>query len=139
MYSLFSKQYLYYYLRGFPSLDPFFFFSKYPYAQGCSRCDAVMGHFQHRTLRCGLTKSITTPHLIFAVTCVVWCGLKFSQNHNRTAPHFCGHICGAMYMIQFEISIFFKFWAFPTQPKTNFSLFFGPSFELLSQFFFILG
>ena len=139
MYSLFSKQYLYYYLRGFLGLDPFFFFSQNtPTPRGVRDAVRVMGHFQHRTLRCGLTKTITTLHLIFAITCAVWCGLEFSQNHNRTAPYFCGHICGTMYMIRFEINIFFKFWTFPTQPKTNFSLFFGPNFELLSQFFFIL-
>ena len=32
----------------------------------------------------------------------VRCGLKFSQNHNRTAPHFCSHICGAVYKMWFE-------------------------------------
>ena len=69
----------------------------------------------------------------------VWSGLEFSQNHNCTIPHFCSLMCDTMYKMLFEVSIFFKFWAFLTQPKTNFSLFFGPSFKLLSQFFFILG
>ena len=55
----------------------------------------------------------------------VWCGavLKFCQNHNRTAPHFCSHICDAVYKMWFEwfeIVIYFKFWVFTTQPKTNF-------------------
>ena len=87
------------------------------------RCGAVLDYFQHCTLRCGLTKTITTPYLIFAIACAVWCGLKFSQNHNYTAPHFCGYMCDTMYKMQFEVNIFFKFWAFPTQPKTNFSFF----------------
>ena len=67
------------------------------------------------------------------------CGLEFSQNHNCTAPHFCGHMCDTTYKMRFEVNIFFKFWTFPTQLKTNFSFFFGSSFKLLSQFFFILG
>ena len=53
----------------------------------------------------------------------MWCGLEFNQNHNHIAPHFYGHMCDTMYKMQFEVGIFFKFWAFPTQPKTNFSLF----------------
>ena len=112
--------------------------------QGCSWCGAVFGHFQHHILQCGLAKTITAPHLVFAVTCAVrcnavWCGLEFSQNHNHTASHFCDHMCDTMYKMRFEVGIFFKFWDFPTQPKTNFSPFFGPSFKLLSQVFFILG
>ena len=62
-------------------------------------------------------------------------GLEFSQNYNYKAPHFCSHMCGAMYKMQFErfkVDIFFNFWVFPTQPKTNFSLYFGQSFKLLS-------
>ena len=65
------------------------------------------------------------------------CGLKFSQNHNRTTSHFCGHICDAVYKMRFEWfegGLFFKFWAFSTQPKTNFSLCFGPSFKFWSSF-----
>ena len=78
-------------------------------------------------MRCGLTKTIIVLQLIFAIACavrcgVVWCDLKFSQNHNRTAAHFCGYMCDTMYKMRFEVNIFFKFWAFPTQPKTNFSL-----------------
>ena len=69
----------------------------------------------------------------------VQCSLKFSQNHNRTAPHFCGYMCDVTYKMQFETSIFFKFWVFLTQPKTYFSLCFGQNFKLLSQFFSILG
>ena len=64
-------------------------------------------------------------------------GLEFSQNHNHTAPHFCNHVCDSMYKIRFErleVSIFFKFWVFPTQSKIKFSLCFGPSFKLLSFF-----
>ena len=44
-----------------------------------------------------LAKTITAPHLIFAVTYAVRCGLEFSQNHNHNAPHFCNHMCGAVY------------------------------------------
>ena len=34
------------------------------------------------------------PILRSHVRCgVVWYGLEFSQNHNRTAPHFCDHMC----------------------------------------------
>ena len=80
-------------------------------------------------VRCGfgsfLAKTITAPYLIFAVTCAVRCGLEFSQNHNCTAPHFCGYMCDTMYKMWFEVSIFFKFWVFLTQPKTNFSFFLG--------------
>ena len=64
------------------------------------RCSAVLGHFQHRILWCGLSKTITAPHFIFAVTCAM--RFKFSQNHNRTAFHFCSHICGAVYKMRFE-------------------------------------
>ena len=69
------------------------------------------------------------------VICVVQCNLEFSQNHNRITPHFCDHMCDAVYKMRFErleIGIFFKFWAFSTQPKTNISLYFEPSFKLLS-------
>ena len=38
------------------------------------QCGAVLGHFQHHTLRCGLAKIITAPQLILVVTCVVRCG-----------------------------------------------------------------
>ena len=89
------------------------------------QCGAVLGHFQHCTLRCGLAKIITAPQLIFVVTCAVRCDLEFSQNHDRTVPHFCGHMCETMYKIRFVVSIFFKFWDFLTQPKTNFSFFWG--------------
>ena len=92
---------------------------------GAVRCGAVLGHFQHRTLRCSLTKTITASHLVFALTCAVQCGLEFSQNHNRIAPHFCSYMCDTMYKMRFKVGIFFKFWPFPTQPKTNFSIFLG--------------
>ena len=99
-------------------------------SQECSQCGAVLGIFS--TMQCGLAKTITVPHLIFAVTYVVRCDLEFSQNHNRTAPHFCGHMCDVVYKMRFEINIFFKFWVFPSKPKTNFCFCFGPSFKLLS-------
>ena len=76
----------------------------------------VLGH---------LAKIITVPHLVFVVTCAVRYSLEFCQNHNRTAPHFCGHMCDTMYKMRFKVGIFFKFWVFSLQPKTNFSLFLG--------------
>ena len=67
-------------------------------------------------VRCGfgsfLAKTITAPYLIFAVTCAVRCGLEFSQNHNCTAPHFCGYMCDTMYKMRFEVSIFFQILGF---------------------------
>ena len=77
--------------------------------QECLQCGAILGHFQHRTLQCSLAKTITAPHFIFAVTCVVWCGLEFSQNYNHTAIYFYNHMCGAVYKMRFEVSIFFEF------------------------------
>ena len=65
---------------------------------------------------------------------VMRCGLEFSQNHNCTTPHFCNHMCCATYNMQFIASIFFKFWIFPTQLKTDFSVCFGPSFKLRASF-----
>ena len=73
-------------------------------------------------MRCGLCGFLIIKPQI-ALHHAMWCGLKFSQNHNRTAPHFCGHMCDTMYMMRFErleVDIFFKFWAFPTSPKQNF-------------------
>ena len=58
------------------------------------RCSPVLGLFLSLHHRCDLTKIITVLYLIFVVTCVVRCGLKFSQNHNHAAPHFCGLMCG---------------------------------------------
>ena len=72
-------------------------------------------------MRCGFLIIKLQAALHYAV----WCGLEFSQNHNRIASHFCGYMCDTMYKMRFEVNIFFKFWAFPTQPKTNFSLFWG--------------
>ena len=73
----------------------------------------------------------------------MWCGLEFSVNHNRTAPQFCGHMCDAMYKMRFEryeVSIFFKFWTFPTHPKTNFFPLFLAKFltiELVFSLFWV--
>ena len=39
-----------------------------------------------------------------------------------------------MYKMQFEVDIFFKFWAFPTQFKTNFSLFLGQVLNYWASF-----
>ena len=105
------------------------------------RCSMILCHFQHRTLWCDLAKIITAPLLIFAVICAMPYGLEFSQNYNCIAFHFCIHMCSVMYKMlfePFEDGIFFKFWAFSTQPQTNLCLYFGSSFKLLSQFFFIL-
>ena len=65
---------------------------------------------------------------------MVLCGLKFSQNHNRTALHFCSNMYGAIYKMRFEVGIFFKFWAFLIYPKTNFSIFFGQVLNCLASF-----
>ena len=65
----------------------------------------------------------------------MWCGLEFNQNHNRTTPHFRGYMCDTIYKMRFEVGIFFKFWAFPTHLKTNFSLFFfGQVLNYLTSF-----
>ena len=61
--------------------------------RGAVRCG--FGSFLASHFACSLAKTIIAQHLIFAVTYVVRCGLKFSQNYNRTAYHFCGHIYGA--------------------------------------------
>ena len=71
-------------------------------------------------VRWSLAKTMTTLHIIFAVSYVVWCGvvwcgLEFSQNHNYTVSHFCGYIYGVAYKMwfeQFKVGIFFKFWFF---------------------------
>ena len=66
---------------------------------------------------------------------VVRCGLEFSQYYNHTATYFYSHMCDVVYKMQFErleVDIFSKFWTFPTLPKTNLSLCFGPNFKLLS-------
>ena len=62
--------------------------------KGCSWYSAVL---------CGLAKTIIALHFSFTVTCVVRCGLEFSQNHNCTAPHFCGHMCSEVYKIRFQV------------------------------------
>ena len=66
----------------------------------------------------------------------------FNKFYNRTT-HFCGHIYSMVYKMRFEwlkLGIFFKFWTFSTQSKTNFFfLYFGSIFKLLNQFFFILS
>ena len=80
----------------------------------------------------------TTPYFCGHI-CIVWCGLEFNQNYSQTALHFYDHMCGTMYKMRFETSIFFKFWVFLAHHKTDFFLCFGPSFKLLSQFFFILS
>ena len=35
-----------------------------------------------------------------------------------------GHMYDTIYKMRFEVGIFFKFWIFPTQSKTNFFPFF---------------
>ena len=61
-----------------------------------------------------------TLHLIFVVTYAVWYNLEFSQNNNRTVPHFCSYMCGAVYKIQFEAGIFSNFGLFLLNPKLIF-------------------
>ena len=105
-------------------------------------------------VRCGFWPFLA-PH--FAV--------RFSKNHNCTTLYFCGHMCGAVrygaiqslvktitapYLIfavtctilyiRYDLkSVYFSnFGFFLPSPKLIFP-FFGPSFKLLSQFFFILG
>ena len=95
--------------------------------QGCSWCGAILSHFQHRTLRCGLAKIITAPHLIFAVTCLVWCCLEFSQNYNHIALHFYDHMYGAVRFIRCGLKLIYF---------SNFG-FFLPILKLI--FPFILG
>ena len=75
------------------------------------RCNAVQfwAMFSIILLRCDLAKIITTLHLIFTITYVVRWNLEFRQNHNRTTLHFCDHMFGAIYNMQFEADIFFKF------------------------------
>ena len=106
------------------------------------RCGAVLGHFQYHTLRCGLAKTITAPHLIFTVTCVVRCGLSLAKT--ITASQLIFAVTYAMQCIRcglndLELVYISNFGFFLPSPKTNFSLYFGPSFKLLNQFFFILS
>ena len=56
--------------------------------------------YAQECLRCGFGPFLA-PHFV----------VQFSQNHNRTTSHSCGHMCSAVYKMQFEqlkISIFFK-------------------------------
>jgi len=71
----------------------------------------------------------TAPHFCGHMCSAVQCGLEFSPNHNHTTFHFCGHMCGAMYKMQFETGIFFKFWVFLAQLKTDFSLCLGQNLK----------
>ena len=43
-------------------------------------------------------------------------------------------MCDTIYKIRFEVGIFFKFWAFPTLLKTNFSLFLGQVLNYWASF-----
>ena len=111
-------------------------------------------------VQCGFGQFLT-PHF------VVW----FRQNHNCTVPHFCGHMCGAVWCgavqrvqslaktitaphLIFAVTYAVRYIKCGLKPIyfSNFGLFlpstklifpfilgFGPSFKLLSQFFFILG
>ena len=109
--------------------------------QGCSQCDFGPFLVLNFTVQFSQNHNCITAYFYDHICGAVQCSLEFSQNHNRTAPHFCSHMYGAVYKMQFErfeVGIFFKFWAFLTQPKIAFFLYFGPSFKLLSQFFFIL-
>ena len=109
--------------------------------QGCSQCDFGPFLVLNFAVQFSQNHNCITPYFYDHICGAVQYSLEFSQNHNRTAPHFCSHMYGAVYKMQFErfkVGIFFKFWAFLTQPKTAFFLYFGPSVKLLSQFFFIL-
>ena len=68
----------------------------------------------------------------------VWCGavwysLEFSQKHNRTVPLAvtCVILC---IRCGLKSVYFFKLWAFPTQPKTIFSLFLGQVLNYWASF-----
>ena len=77
----------------------------------------------HFTVRFSYNHNYTVPcfcsHMCDAVRFRVW------SKPYCTALHFCDHIYDTIYKMRFEICMFFKFWVFPTQPKTNFSLFLG--------------
>ena len=85
--------------------------------------------------RCGLAKIIYAPHLIFAFTyavqCgVVWRGLDFSQNCNRTAPHLifvvtCVIWCIRCSLNSLKLIYFSNFGFFPPSPKLIFHFVLG--------------
>ena len=64
--------------------------------------------------------------VVVAVTSAVRCGLEFRQNHNHTAPHLIFAVTCVVRCIRYSLNnlksiYFFKFLAFSTQSKTNFS------------------
>ena len=67
-------------------------------------------------MRCGF-EPILAPHFAMRFrqnyNCPVrWCGavrFRVSENYNCIAPYFCGHLCGMVYKMWFEIDIFFRF------------------------------
>ena len=100
--------------------------------KGCLQCGFGPFLALHFIVRFSQNHNHTAPHFCNHMCDVVQCSLAFSQNHNCTAPHFCSHMCGVTYKTRFEAVIVFKLWAFLAQPKTDFSLYFGPSFKLLN-------
>ena len=92
-------------------------------------------------VRCGFKLFLTLHRSLFLwshVWCsVVQCGLKFSQNYNCIAPYFCGHMYSMVYKMRFEwleVGIFFKFWAFSIQSKTNFPFVLGQVLNYWANF-----
>ena len=79
------------------------------------------GH-RRGAVECGavwsLAKTITTPYLIFVVTCAVWC-IWYGLNNLKSV-------------------YFSNFGFFMPNPKLIFFLYFGVSFKVLNSFFFIL-
>ena len=104
-------------------------------------CGAVLGHFQHHTLWCGLAKTITVPYLIFAITYAVRYGVVQNLAKTITAPRLIFAVTCAILCIRCNLKqvYFSNFGLFLLSPKLIFPLFFWLSFKLLSQFFFILG
>ena len=76
------------------------------------QCSFGLFYALHFIIRFSQNYNHTAPHFCGYMYNAVQCSLKFSQNHNRTAPHFCGYMCDVTYKMQFETSIFFKFWVF---------------------------
>ena len=114
------------------------------HTQGCSWCGAVFGHFQHCTLWCGLGKTITALHFIFAVTCAVRCGavrcgLELAKT--ITALRLIFVVTCAVRCITYGLKLiyFLDFGLFLPSKKLIFPFIFGPSLKILNQFIFILG
>ena len=90
---------------------------------GAVRCGAVLGHFQHRTLWCNLTKTITAPHLVFALTCAVQCGQSLAKT--ITALHLIFAVICVILCIRCGLKLvyFLNFGLFLLSPKLIFPFF----------------